>query len=163
MTKPIFAVLLAVFLYSCNTPSYIETTNFKKSPAMNKACIKSINFYTTDNYLKPAPDHPFMSEARKNLAELAIRKLKERGVELLAQCSNTDTELHIAIDVSLFVGIAYPVLNFRITVYERTTALFEMKGRTASASWNKDDILKAQEDIAGKIAQEFADHVKDKK
>lgn len=163
MKKAGFAALLMVFLSACSTSSYIQTTNFKKSPVMNKACIKSINFYTRDNYLNPAQDHPFMSEARKNLTELAVKKLKEQGVELLAQCSNADTELHVVIDLSVFVGIAYPILNFRITVYEGLTAIFEMKGRTASASWNKADILKAQEEIAGKIAQEFADHVKDKK
>ncbi len=163
MKKAGVAALLTLFLCACSTSSYIQTTNFKKSPVTNKACIKSINFYTTDNYLNPIRDHPFLPEAKKNLTELAIKKLKEFNVELLPQCSNAPNELHIVIDLSVFVGIAYPVLNFRITVYEGTGALFEMKGRAASVSWNNSDIMKAQEDIAGKLAKEFADHIQAKK
>lgn len=158
-----FVILSMALLSACTTSSYFQTTDFKKSPVMTRACIKSINFYTQDNYFRPAPEHPFMPEARKNLTELAVKKAKEQGVELLAQCSNTDTELHMVVDLSVFVGIAYPILNFRITVYEGMNAIFEMRGRAASASWNEHDILKAQEEIAGKLAKEFADRVKDKK
>lgn len=156
--KPLaYAGLLT--LASCVSAPTIGLRDYKTGRNVKKVCVKSIEFYRSDDFAEKAAHHPYMDEARRIIRELSEKKLKEEGFEFVNCGGESGEELHAVIDIAFFLGI-YPVIRHRTRVSYKTDLLFEIYGAASCPSYNRDEIVKVQEGVAAEIVRLFAEKVR---